>query len=486
MTTTAEAQFEYRVNEWRKTIAIAGSPDAKMSCFQEAAYDLSGFLDAGIKKPDINDVLMDIGRAHNLGNDGDLTAYIGDQQQRRLSEPAYLEEPQEPYKPNGPQKNGAQQTKSNVIELPKIRSKAEFLAELMMPPPLIDSVLQRGYIYALTGVTGHAKTALALLIAELVSSIGPRKLGPYEVEKGRVLYFVGENPDDVRIRVTGSDKLRDDQPERDDISFIPGVFDIGAMMVTIRADLKKNGEAALIIVDTSAAYFLGNEELSNTQMGAYARLLRTLTNLPGRPTVLVLCHPVKHVDEPSKLTPRGGGAYLAEMDGNLTLWQIKEPTLTADGIVKLHHTKMRGPQFQPLNFEIETIKEAIQNTKGRWIKTVRAVFISDSEEEKAHDAADLEERQLMCAMLKLETGSLMDWAKELGWFYPSGDPAKSRVQRLLENLDKERNKGKRLVDKDRKKWRLTEEGKKVARDAGAEFERQRMAADQKEQPRLFG
>ena len=45
---------------------------------------------------------------------------------------------------------------------------------------------------------------------------------------------------------------------------------------------------------------------------------RTLTTLPGGPCVLVLCHPIKHVSEPEQLLPRGGGAFLAEVDGNLT------------------------------------------------------------------------------------------------------------------------------------------------------------------------
>ena len=162
-----------------------------------------------------------------------------------------------------------------------VLSKAAFLAQFTVPDFLVDGLLQRRFIYALTGQTGHAKTAVALLIAQLVSSIDKNAtLGTRRVGKGRVIYFVGENPDDVRYRIVGSDAKREDEPDQDNISFIPGIFNIGGMIETLKADCDRNGEAALIIVDTSAAYFLGDEELSNTQMGAYARTLRLLTTLP--------------------------------------------------------------------------------------------------------------------------------------------------------------------------------------------------------------
>ena len=76
------------------------------------------------------------------------------------------------------------------------------------------------------------------------------------------------------------------------------------------------GGVDLVMVDTSAAYFLSEDENSNKQMGDHAKTLRRLTTLPGGPCVLVLCHPIKHAIEPAQLLPRGGGSFLAEMDGN--------------------------------------------------------------------------------------------------------------------------------------------------------------------------
>ena len=43
------------------------------------------------------------------------------------------------------------------------------------------------------------------------------------------------------------------------------------MQDRIRAEIKQVGPVSLIIVDTAAAYFEGNDENSNTQFGDHAR-----------------------------------------------------------------------------------------------------------------------------------------------------------------------------------------------------------------------
>jgi hypothetical protein len=370
-----------------------------------------------------------------------------------------------------------QDTPAVVInKKPKVYSKAEFLSLLTLPDFLVDGVLQRRFIYALTGQTGHAKTAVALLIAQLVSSQDRNAtLGNRRVAKGRVIYFVGENPDDVRYRLVGSDAQRSDHPEADNISFIPGIFDIAGVMDTIRADCEINGEVAMIVVDTSAAYFLGNEELSNTQMGAYARTLRLLTTLPGGPCVLVLCHPIKHVTEPSQLLPRGGGAYLAEMDGNLTLWRL------SDDVVELHHTKIRGPGFQGLSFQLETITSTkLMDKSGRPFSTVRATFISQTEEDKRLNQAEHDEDRVLAAMLAKpheHGGSFAAWAQDLGWVNAQGEPYKKKVERIITKLSAAKPK---LTSKSRDKWALTEQGKEAARKVAIRLVAEQAARSQQD------
>ena len=351
---------------------------------------------------------------------------------------------------------------------PAILSKADFLKDFVPPDFLVEGILQRRFIYALTGQTGGGKTALALLVSQLVGSVAPdAMLANHEVEQGQVVYFAGENPDDIRMRLIGADARRSDDPSKDRITFIPGVFDIGGMFAALETELGKRGELALVIVDTSAAYFLGNEELSNTQMGAHARMLRKLTTLPGGPCALVLCHPIKHVEHPWQLVPRGGGAFLNEMDGNLTAWKHD------DVLVDLHHTKIRGPGFESMSFRLDKFTTPkLTDSKGRLIMTVRALPISESEEQSQSETIRADEDTLLAAMLFNTNCSMADFARALGWFQSNGEPAKSRVQRALERLEKTKPK---LVRRNRGKWLLTDEGEKAAtlvakRDGGDDRE----------------
>ena len=83
---------------------------------------------------------------------------------------------------------------------PALLSKAQFLAGYTKPDWLWDGILQRGFVYSLTAKTGHGKTAVALLAAVAVAAHDRRagKIGAYNVDAGNVIYFAGENPDDLR------------------------------------------------------------------------------------------------------------------------------------------------------------------------------------------------------------------------------------------------------------------------------------------------
>src|SRR6516162_7945557 len=69
-------------------------------------------------------------------------------------------------------------------------SSAQFVADFKPPDYLIVGWLQRRFVYSLTAATGDGKTAVALLIALLVSH--GLALGKLKVKRGRVLYFAGE------------------------------------------------------------------------------------------------------------------------------------------------------------------------------------------------------------------------------------------------------------------------------------------------------
>lgn len=391
------------------------------------------------KKPDLNETL------NKHGGDDAVREHI---KQAQTVPP-----PPENDNTGAPKSNG-QVNKS----LSAVLSKRDFIRGFVPPDYLFDGILQRQFIYALTGQTGHAKTALALLFAQLVGSTAPyTRLVSHRVEHGQVAYFVGENADDVRMRIIGADAQRSDDPTKDRILFIPGIFDIAAMLDVLSDKVKEHGALDLVIVDTSAAYFLGNEELSNTQMGQHARTLRRLAILPGGPCVLVLCHPIKHVTEPSQLLARGGGAFLNEIDGNLTAWKRE------DGLIELHHTpKFRGPGFEPITFKLEKITTPrLVDSKGRMIPTVRAVPIGESEETAQTKTTQNDEDRLLVALLHDANRSLAELARALGWMFSDGEPAKSRVQRTMERLERSKPK---LATQNRQHWKLTDEGIKAAKE----------------------
>src|SRR5262245_43633946 len=83
-----------------------------------------------------------------------------------------------------------------VVAKRLILSSREFVAGFVPPDYLVDGLLQRRYVYSLTGPTGSGKTCIVLRIAVHIAM--GLALGDMEVEQGRVLFFAGENPDDVR------------------------------------------------------------------------------------------------------------------------------------------------------------------------------------------------------------------------------------------------------------------------------------------------
>ena len=84
---TLDEQWTSRLNTWNSLIATAGTIEAKLNVFSEAAYDLAGCVGNGMVKPDVIDALRHIAIAHNLGNEEDIGIYIGDAFIRREWEP---------------------------------------------------------------------------------------------------------------------------------------------------------------------------------------------------------------------------------------------------------------------------------------------------------------------------------------------------------------------------------------------------------------
>ena len=218
---------------------------------------------------------------------------------------------------------------------PLLLSSGAFVKGFVPPEYVIEGILLRSYTYAFTAPLSFGKTAVALRLAFHVAR--GLSLNDREVEKGCVLYFAGENYVDVTMRWIKLCEEMDVNPDDVDVYFLRGAPDISDddIRQQINNEVAQIGRPmSLLIVDTSAAYFTGDNEIDRTQMGHHAAMLRSFTTLSGGPAVLVLCHPTKTYD-PEKMVPAGGGTFLNALDGNLVClreagsmvvdlhWQVK-------------------------------------------------------------------------------------------------------------------------------------------------------------------
>ena len=320
---------------------------------------------------------------------------------------------------------GAQQT-DNGAPYPGILSSADFVRDFVPPDYHIDGIAQAGYLYSTTAMTGTGKTAVLLLISALTMLGLP--LGDREARKGRVVYFAGENPDDVRMRWIAMAHALGFEPSAVEVYFIAGAFSVAEMFERVRTDVEKIGGAEMIVVDTSAAYFQGEDENSNSQLGKHARDLRRLTTLPGKPVVFAACHPVKNAD-PSNLLPRGGGAFIAEVDGNLTLNKT-------ESAVRMHwQGKHRGPDFEPVHFELETVTApSLVDSRGRQVPTVMAKVVGTGEVKQRARNAREDEGDVLLEVERAPHQSLTEIADSLDWKAASGDTDKERARRAVARL----------------------------------------------------
>ena len=333
------------------------------------------------------------------------------------------------------------------ISRPVVQSSAEFTRNYVPPDYLIDGLLQRRYCYSLTARTGSGKTAIVLALAAHVA-LG-RPLGERDIERGRVLMFAGENADDVCARWIALAHYMDFDVERIDVHFVPGRFKIADLIEKIRIEMEALGGCALLIIDTSAAYFPGEDENDNVQLGQHASNMREL-RIPGGPCTLINCHPPKNAAD-DNLLPRGGGAFLAEVDGNLTA--VKNAMT-----VKVHwQGKFRGPEFEPINFLLKGVTtDRLRDSKGRPIWTVFAKYLSNEAEEQMATSARRDANALLANLNDFGHASISVLARRMGWLTKNGEPQKSKAHGVLERL-----KAAKLVRSEMGALVVTDAGKKA-------------------------
>jgi len=335
----------------------------------------------------------------------------------------------------------------------------EFIDGFVPPDYLVDGIIQRRYVYSLTAPTGHGKTALTLHLMFSIAHGEP--FAGREVEAGNVLMLAGENPDDVRARTIVSSEIYG-LPINNRMIFWPGVFDIEqSMEILERVAVNANG-LSLVIVDTAAAFSPTNDENDNMQQRQYAQKLRALCGLNGGPAVIINAHPTKNAQK-ENLQPRGGGSFIAEMDGGLTLWSEDRGKTS-----RLHHSgKFRGPGFESIDFENQThTSEKVADTRGRRLPSVVTVPMTEEKAEAIKKEQIKDQDVILAIMLKQRGRSYAEMARAANWYAESGKEQKSRVEKAIKKL-----KDHGLVKKGRDdKYRLTESGKKEAEQIWDRFD----------------
>jgi hypothetical protein len=258
----------------------------------------------------------------------------------------------------------------------RISGIAEFLARYKPINYTIDGLLPGGSIYGVTAKRSAGKTAF-LTSTALAVAADRSDIHGFDVEKGRVAYIILENPTDflMKLAVTAFALGIDVQKLNDKFVIIDMKRSHEAIMRALRENAARFGPFQLVNYDTFQAGFPGANFNDNNDTLKHAQSLREFTTLPGKPSVLVACHPVKNPTR-DNLEPYGGGSTMNEFDGNLTLWN-------EGGVIELHHNKVRGPEFEPINFRIEMLGSPdILDSKGRQplLPVLRPVSAQDAEE----------------------------------------------------------------------------------------------------------
>jgi hypothetical protein len=340
-------------------------------------------------------------------------------------------------------------------QLPYVSAR-ELIATTPAPVYVVDGILQERHVCALTARTNHGKTAIAVTLALAVCA--GVSFGYAKCAQGNVLYLCGEDSYGFAQRIPAAiDALELSHAVLDAFHIVPESFQLRNEVERFVKRFVKPYK--LVVVDTSVSYFHGDKEDDNVQARDHALALRELTNLPGKPAVLVCCHPTKAATADT-MTPRGGSAFLNEIDCNLGVWK-SESRVTVGW-----HQKKRGPDFDELSFElverlitddpfrIGTVGTTGTN-RGTTGTTIVAVAIDSAREVTlAREEDDKQLRLLRVLNAARQSMSVADIARSGGFVSTTGEPQKSTVHRILMDLDKFK-----LVSRKRSGWQITTAGR---------------------------
>jgi hypothetical protein len=233
-----------------------------------------------------------------------------------------------------------------------LHGAALFVKNIKAPEFILESVLQRSYVYSLTAKWGHGKTAIGLVMA--VHIAGGKPFAGLNTKQSRVLYMAGENPADVQFRLIaicrefGIDINTIDKS----LIFCDKAFPVNKKNIRqfVVEQVRKISEIDLVIIDTGPAHTDIDDENSNTVMQKAAYALRELSEELGSPCVVVMLHPTQGATR-ENLRSRGGGAFAGQIDGELLLWKHE----STKQVEFWHSDKFRGGGFEARWFDLKRV-----------------------------------------------------------------------------------------------------------------------------------
>ncbi len=303
----------------------------------------------------------------------------------------------------------------------RLKTLTEFFDEYEPLNYVVEPLIDAGGLYTLTGRTGSCKTAFLILMS-IALACARSDLLRNTIEPGRVAYLTCENPRNFRMRMKAAfGELGLNYKEYENDLLIQDWFGTPEDMVASLKLHEKDGPFKMIVIDTLASFFPGDNSNDNTQVMAFLRGVRPLAELNGSPAVILAAHPVKNAAD-DNLIPYGGGAILNEVDGNLTM-HLESATRTT-----LHwQGKIRGVEFDPLTFELREITSTLVTDKRG--NPIRLPFLECSDPLKdienvqaegdrkiqllieIRDNPDQTQKQL-CDKMNLRKGTMSKWIKE--------------------------------------------------------------------------
>jgi len=260
---------------------------------------------------------------------------------------------------------GKSELKSNVFTF------SDFTRDSGTVTYIMHHVFQRAFLYAITGTWGSGKTAFAIIVA-LHVALGLTLCG-HRTVKSKVLILCGENPEDVKLRIRAACAVFGIDPAQLEgrifFTQLPFAIDDPKALETFAADASRHSPFDLMIIDTGPAHSSVEDENDNMAMHGFAQSIRTLMDALGKPATLVLMHATKSATRETVGTPRGGGAFSGSVDGLCGVWRDNGGQMEF-----FHGTKLRGPGFNPMFFDLERYELAdIRDNFGEAAISVVAV-----------------------------------------------------------------------------------------------------------------